>query len=225
MLQGSVWRCSDDLLPSSIEANIEGIGQIEVEVVYPFKPDACTVCISFGHKDQSCVKSKKVWRQKVPIATPVVGHIGIPNASSSFPSVTGTSHSDQSFGPGVAEADTVPDSSRVVVDGPSTPLTGSMKDNSTHLTVDDAAGLHIQLRGRFPCRVSWLVRKILVAWLQIGSPLENEEIFDAARGRAEGYPKRNKKPSTRAIESEEQCKKKKSITSELKGVSYSINST
>lgn len=52
---------SDDLLPSSsIEVDIESFGQIEVEVLYPFEPDTCSICKSFGHTDKGCAKRKKV---------------------------------------------------------------------------------------------------------------------------------------------------------------------
>lgn len=55
-------------LPSTIEVGIEGVGQIEVKVIYPWMPDACSICKIFGHKDSRCLKVKQMWRPKAPVA-------------------------------------------------------------------------------------------------------------------------------------------------------------
>lgn len=60
----------DDFLPSSIDLNIEGVGLIEIDVEYPCKLYVCSICKGFGHNDQNCIKSKRVWRVK----TPAPGH-------------------------------------------------------------------------------------------------------------------------------------------------------
>lgn len=235
MLQESVWSCLVCPLPSSIEVDIEGIGQIEVEVVYPFRPDACLVCMCFGHKDQSCVKGKRVWRPKAPVVTSAVGQGG----GSSSPIATSTTGQEggpivspnatpaasQEGGPGVAtetsqsvtrvaEADDVSGESQVKVDHPSTPQPA----------IDAAAGVSALRKVPIQGKLASKKTNGILATNRF-SLLDNEDIFEVTKGRVEGYPKRDRRASAKEAELEELSKKKKSLGSEDEGINSAINST
>lgn len=66
----------------SIDVNIEGVGQIEVAVEYPWKPEVCTICKGFGHNDQHCMQGKRVWRVKT--STSASSHYVHSDPSKSF---------------------------------------------------------------------------------------------------------------------------------------------
>lgn len=132
----------------------------------------------------------------------------------------------KSFGSGVAETDTVPDSSHVLVDGPSTPtvLTGSTKDNFTHLTVDYAVGVTYSAQRKVSMQDKMASKKTIGGMsTNRFSPLEMRKKFMLLRARL-----RATLGGTENLllnESEEQSKMRKSLTYVVKGVNLYINST
>lgn len=63
-----------DVLPDQINVNIETLGKRVINVEYAWKPEFCSLCKYFGHRENNC-QAKEEWRPKA----------GVPNGGSLAP--------------------------------------------------------------------------------------------------------------------------------------------